>query len=196
MTPAEQQTQQEELRYGLYLNYKNLLNLTQVRDDYRLQLESYKNFAGDFCGNISPKDGVRLTFDYFDSNILNGLAFKRNTQNLEFRFATVSAGAILYFHEFFSYLMSRVDILPLIGLVTSERNLPYHFQPPKEFPSTQALVKQGLLRNLNPLDPFRLDFAQIMAITTSKFLILHEIGHCTNGHVGHSQFSLEEFGKN
>jgi len=34
-----------------------------------------------------------------------------------------------------------------------------------------------------------------MAITTSKFLILHEIGHCTNGHVGHSQFSLEEFEK-
>lgn len=182
----------EELRYALGLEYLKPLDLASTREDHSLQLRSYKEYADQFLDSLPQSNKARLRFAFLDTNDINGKALQREVQGVQVRFATVSAGAILYFHEFFSYLMSRVDILPEIGIATSEKNLPYHFTPSRSYSPTKWLRERRLIHIAIPQNPSRLEFSSIMAVTASTFLILHEIAHCVNGHLSQSSLSLDE----
>lgn len=53
-------------------------------------------------------------------------------------------------------------------------------------------MKKKLIKNISPLNSARLEFSSFMAMAASRFLILHEIGHCVNGHLAKNSLSLDE----
>jgi hypothetical protein len=185
----------EELRYRLGLKSYRLADPTSFSDGTGRQIESYQRYAEDMLRTIPPRDRVSLRFAVFDTDQINGIAMKGNIEDQEIRFATISTGAIRYFHTFFPYLMSRTDVLPSIGIVTREQNLPYKLIPSRSYPALQYLTERGLRKRIEPIDPQRKEFAQIMTLTATQFLIWHEIVHCVNGHVAQDVFHLDEVDK-
>jgi hypothetical protein len=156
------------------------------------QLERWRAFGEQSIASIPCPSNVRLRFGIFESDVINGLAFVDRQKDTEVRFATVSSGALLYIHEFFFYIMSRVDILPDVGITGLEVNLPYKFSPAKTFPPLGELRSSRLSYSLSPKDEVRRRYAHVMALYASYFLIFHEFGHCVHGHLQGRSLSLDE----
>jgi hypothetical protein len=186
-----QEGEPDELAYALFLENKLLLDLRSVSENQCSLLEYYRVFADGWLSRI-PHENLDLRFGFFASPAIQGQAISRSEAHPKARFATVSSGAISYFHEFFSYLLSRVDIWPHVGRVTAERNLPHVLAPRRTVSPVQELAKRRLVRSVTPNDPIRRQFAGIMAEVACKSLILHEIGHCVNGHLFSAPFALDE----
>jgi hypothetical protein len=181
----------EELKFQLGLKKLRLVNFSTLQEDYRQQLISVRDFINSGFQSYQRDTKVCLLFDFIDSNQLNGLAFSSNSTEQNFRFATVHAGAILYFHIFFPYLMSRMDILPSVGSPALEKNLPITFRPGRSHPAMSPLEGYEIA-SIVPTCPERLEFANQMARAATLFLAFHEVGHCVNGHVMCSNFQLDE----
>jgi hypothetical protein len=182
----------EEITFQLGLHELRAVDDSQLREDQSRQLRSYEEFFQRSLTSFPEKQKATVYFEITDSKAINGRAFSSRVGNEEIRIATVSAGAFLYFHEFFSYLMSRLDVLPWIGSVYGERNFPHKFIPTRKYSGLQALIDRRLVTDVNPRCPLRLEFAQIMAATACQFMAWHEIGHCVDGHISQLNFEATE----
>jgi hypothetical protein len=186
----------EELTFQLGLRELRAVDYSQLSEDQSRQLKSYEEFFQRSLNSFPEKQKATVYFEITDSKTINGRAFSSRVNNEEIRIATVSAGAFLYFHEFFSYVMSRMDVLPWIGSAYGERNFPHKFIPTRKYSGLQALTERHLITNVNPRCPLRLEFAQIMAVTACQFMAWHEIGHCVNGHISQLNFEATEVVQN
>jgi hypothetical protein len=182
----------EETTFQLGLHELRAVDYSQLREDQSRQLKSYEEFIQRSLASFSENQKATVYFEITDSKTIIGKAFSSRVGDEEIRIATVSAGAFLYFHEFFSYVMSRLDILPWIGSVYGERNFPHKFIPTRKYSGIQALIDRRLVADINPRCPLRLEFAQIMAVTACQFMAWHEIGHCVDGHISQLNFEATE----
>lgn len=189
---TNQNDRDEELRFRLGMRNLLFVNGASTPSPYTAFLQGCEDSALNVLSGISSRPAVNLDFAFFDSPSINGRAFRDVIAEKEYRVATISTGAILYLHDFFLYLMSRSDILPTIGLAAGERNLPFTFSPPRTYPPVEALVSRKLVKSIVPIDLKRRDFAANMATAAATFLVLHEIGHCINGHLTNGAFNLDE----
>lgn len=182
----------ESESFALGLHSLRQATISMVSESAANVLKYYEDYSDQMLTTLALPPNTRLRFVISDDARIMGRAIRETVDGLDYRFAVVSAGALLYFHQFFPYLLSRVDVMRDLGIVARERNLSHQFKPDNSHPATSWLLSRNLISHIIPIDPVRREFSSMMSAAACKFLIMHEFGHCLNGHLGHEHHSLDE----
>lgn len=104
---------------------------------------------------------------------INAVAFEAHGHE----FIGVHTGSLLFLYDAFLSLFSSPSFMPEIGAAKAERTT--------NIDLTAWLQRENVAHifELAPVDPARVTAAQFLTINAYNFLLAHEVGHITKGHL-------------
>lgn len=126
----------------------------------------------------------RLLLGYADTRHPNAVADRDGPMH----FVTMNVPLFTAINEFAMFCFTQKDFFPDVGEATSETSpSPLDDRVPGiwllDYTKNGGRVSEEHSRELIARDPFRFEISQYLALLMVRFVWLHELSHCFNGHV-------------